>query len=75
MAGILVINPGSPDWWLSPDIWVTPSGQPSTAVVANPIAGDSYDVWVRVWNKTTAPVVNTWNLFVCWAVPTVGPIP
>jgi hypothetical protein len=74
MVEILVINPGSSKWWLSPDIWVTPSGQPSTAVVANPIAGDAYDVWVRVWNKTTAPV-NTWNLFVCWAVPTVGSIP
>ena len=29
---------------------------------------------VRVYNNYTLPVTD-WNLFVCWAIPTVGPIP
>lgn len=76
MAGPLIINQGSPQWWLSPDIWVTPVGASSTAPpgVANPTAGQAYDVWVRVWNPYPSPVTD-WNLFVCWAIPTAGPIP
>jgi hypothetical protein len=52
MSG-LVIRHGSPNWWLSPDIWV--ANHPSTSSsphVANPIAGQKYDVWVRVKNPT-----------------------
>ncbi len=73
MSGPLIINQGSPNWWLSPDIWVTLPSDPSTPVV-NPIAGTAYDVWVRVTNNYPLPVTD-WNLFVCWAIPTVGPIP
>lgn len=69
----LIIHQGSPNWWLSPDIWVTPVGAPST-IVANPIAGLNYNVVVRVWNPYGI-VWDGWNLYVCWVVPTVGPIP
>ena len=74
MAGPLIINHGSPDWWLSPDIWVTPHGAPPTSPGVTPEAGKTYDVQVRVYNNYTLPVTD-WNLFVCWAIPTVGPIP
>jgi hypothetical protein len=40
MTGILTIAPGSPNWWLSPDIWVTPVGSPTNPPgTANPIRG------------------------------------
>jgi hypothetical protein len=73
MSGPLIINHGSPNWWLSPDIWVALPGAPDTPV-ANPIAGTTYEVYVRVYNNYPLPVTD-WNLFVCWAIPTVGPIP
>ena len=77
MAGILTIAPGSPDWWLSPDIWVTPVGRPTSPPgTANPIAGEAYNVSVRVHDNYPDPVPGgSWDLFVCWAIPTTGPIP
>jgi hypothetical protein len=74
MSGPLVINHGSgSDWWLSPDIWAALPSAPDTPV-PNPIAGTTYEVRVRVYNNYAAPVTD-WNLFVCWAIPTVGPYP
>jgi hypothetical protein len=73
MSGPLVINHGSPKWWLSPDIWAALPSAP-TIPVADPIAGTTYEVYVRVYNNYPLPVTD-WNLFVCWAIPTVGPIP
>ena len=56
MSG-LVIRHGSPNWWLSPDIWVaTPPSTGTSPHVANPVAGQTYDVWVRVKNSTGAPI-------------------
>jgi hypothetical protein len=76
MSGILSIKKGTPHWWLSPDIWVTPVGDPTTPPgVANPIAGKAYNVSVNVHDNYTDPVDSGWNLFVCWAIPTAGPIP
>jgi hypothetical protein len=78
MSG-LVIRHGSPNWWLSPDIWV--ANHPSTSSspsVAHPIAGQTYDVWVRVHNTTGASLSTPdlpWLLSVVWAIPTAGPIP
>jgi hypothetical protein len=70
----LTIHAGSPSWWLSPDIWVSPPGDSST-VVASPIAGQNYEVVVRVWDLYSIPWPG-WNLYVCWAIPTPsGPIP
>jgi hypothetical protein len=77
MSGILTIAPGSPNWWLSPDIWVTPVGSPTTPPgTAYPIAGEAYNVSVRVHDNYAESVPSgSWDLFVCWAIPTVGPIP
>jgi len=68
----LIINPGSPNWWLSPDIWVTAAGDPST-IVAAPIAGQNYDVVVQV-NNPYDQAWPGWNLYACWVVPTAGAI-
>jgi hypothetical protein len=78
MSG-LVIRHGSPNWWLSPDIWVAnhPSTSASSAV-ANPVAGQKYDVWVRVKNPTGQTIGSQllpWNMQAVWAIPTAGPIP
>jgi hypothetical protein len=76
MAGILTIAPGSPHWWLSPDIWVTPVGSPTTPPgTANPIAGQAYNVSVRLHDNYPEPVPSGWALFVCWVIPTTGPFP
>jgi hypothetical protein len=75
MSGILLIAQGSPNWWNSSAIWVTSVSDPSTPV-PNPIAGRDYTVWVKISNPYPEPVEsNTWNLFVCWAIPEAGPIP
>jgi hypothetical protein len=76
MAGILTIAPGSPNWWLSPDIWVTPVGSPTSPPgTANPIAGETYNVSVRLHDNYPDSVPSGWNLFVCWMIPTTGPFP
>lgn len=76
MSGILTIEKGSPHWWLSPSIWATPVSDPTTPPgVGNPIAGDAYNVSVIVKDLYDEPVDSGWNLFVCWAIPTAGPIP
>ena len=83
MASTLVIAHGSPKWWRSKAIWVTPVGAASTAApgVPNPIAGHPYDVWVEVKNtsSTSVPVAELgyppWQLNIWWAIPTAGPIP
>jgi hypothetical protein len=76
MTGLLSIDHGSPKWWLSPDIWVTPVGGPTTPPgVEDPTAGHTYNVSVRVHDLYDEPVDSGWSLFVCWAIPTVGPIP
>lgn len=75
----LIIHHGSPHWWLSPDIWL--ANAPSTSGsphVANPAAGSTYDVWVRVTNPTKATLSTAllkWNLEVVWAYPFAGSIP
>jgi hypothetical protein len=46
MSG-LIIRHGSPQWWTSPDIWVAEPGTGGATVVASPVAGQTYEVWVR----------------------------
>ncbi len=76
MSGILTIKKGSPHWWLSPSIWATSVSDPTTPPgVGNPIAGEAYNVSVVVNDLYDQPVDSGWNLFVCWAIPTAGPIP
>jgi hypothetical protein len=78
MAG-LIIRHGSPNWWTSPDIWVAnPPSTSSSPHIGNPTAGQTYDIWVRVTNSTTADISTPllpWLLEVLWAIPTAGPIP
>lgn len=77
MSG-LIIRHGSPNWWTSPDIWVAEPGTGGSPPVANPVAGHTYDVWVRVTNSTSAPISTTelpWLLQVLWAIPFGGSIP
>ena len=77
MSGPLYIQQGaSPTWWLSPAIWLTAKGDPSTgAKVASPVVGDPYTVWVEVQNFYPDPVTSGWNLFVCWGIPFNGTLP
>lgn len=76
MSGLLNIDKGSPSWWLSNDIWVTPAGDPTTPPgLTDPTAGKPYNVSVRVHDKYSQAVTSGWNLFLCWAIPTAGPIP
>lgn len=77
----LIIRHGSPNWWTSHDIWVANPPSTSTSTpVANPVAGKTYDVWVRVKNSTGAPISGPppalpWLLNVVWAIPSAGSIP
>lgn len=76
MSGILTINKGSPNWYLSPDIWVLTHGSPDSGppgVV--PEAGQPYDVYVRVHNYYSEPTDPTWNVFVEWGIPGTGNLP
>jgi len=76
MSGILTLTKGSPLWYVSPDIWVQPHGSPDSGPpCVVPIAGDPYDVWVRVHNQYSQPSDANWNLFVDWAIPTTGYTP
>jgi hypothetical protein len=77
MSGPLYIQQGpSNAWWLSPAIWVTAQGDPSTGPhVANPIVGHHYTVWVEVQNFYPDAVTGGWDLFVCWGVPFTGTLP
>lgn len=77
MSG-LVIRHGSPSWWNSPDIWVAKQGSGGATVVAAPVAGQTYDVWVRVTNTSSAPLSVPslpWLLQVVWAIPFGSSIP
>jgi hypothetical protein len=81
MTGLIIRHGGSPNWWLSPDIWVAnPPSTSASPAVANPIAGQTYDVWVRIKNSTGAsisgpPPALAWLLNVVWAIPSAGSIP
>ena len=77
MSPPLYIQQGpSPTWWLSPAIWVTAQGDPSTGPkVVSPVVGKPYTVWVEVQNLYPEPYTGGWDLFVCWGVPFTGTLP
>lgn len=61
MSGPLLIQQGpSPTWWLSPAIWVT-EATPPYSIVANPVAGKTYNVQVQVENPYPEPVASGWS--------------
>jgi len=49
MSAHLLIHDGSPQWWLSPDIWVVPGTDPN-GPPGSPIAGQPAYLWARVSN-------------------------
>jgi hypothetical protein len=76
MSGILTLTKGSPNWYLSPDFWVQPHGTPDSGPPGvTPVAGTTYDVYVRVHNLYSEATDTGWNLFAEWAIPGVGNLP
>jgi hypothetical protein len=77
MTSPLYIQQGpSPTWWLSPAIWLTAQGDPSTGPkVISPIVGKPYTVWVELQNFYMEADTGGWNLFVCWGIPFTGTLP
>src|SRR5271163_5039344 len=77
MSVPLYIQQGpNPTWWLSPAIWVTAQGDPSTGPkVLSPIVGKPYTVWVEIQNFYMEADTGGWNLFVCWGIPFTGTLP
>jgi hypothetical protein len=49
MSVQLLIRDGSPDWYLSPDIWVVPGSNPN-GTPGSPIAGQPAYLWAHVAN-------------------------
>jgi hypothetical protein len=49
MPAHLLIRDGSPQWWLSPDIWVVPGNDPN-GPPGSPIAGKPAYLWAHVAN-------------------------
>ncbi|WP_203924217.1 hypothetical protein [Rugosimonospora africana] len=65
----LLIQDGSPNWWLSPDIWAVPGTDPSGAP-GTPAAGDFAYVWARVHNTGKDDVAGVQVRFY-WGNPSV----
>ncbi len=73
MSG-LQINHGNP-WWLSPDVWVVPSDNPSDPSPGTlaPVVGQPYFATANVNNPTSATVQNA-TVYFYWANPSLGVI-
>lgn len=67
MSVQLVIQDGSPYWYLSPDIWVVPGSNPSGSP-GNPIAGQIAYLWAHVAN-TGSTDANGVRVDFYWANP------
>ncbi len=70
MSVELEIHDGSPNWWLSPDVWTVPGNDPEGAP-GLPIVGQPCYLWARVTNNGTDAVQNATVRFY-WANPAVG---
>lgn len=70
MSVQLEIQDGSPNWWLSLDIWTVPGDDPEGAP-GMPIVGQSCYLWARVHNTGDSAVTNATVRFY-WANPSVG---
>ncbi len=68
----LVIDHGDP-WWLSPNVWVVPTSNPSDPSPGeiNPVVGQQYYVVANVRN-TGAETVSNATVYFWWAVPSLG---
>jgi hypothetical protein len=67
MAIKLDIRDGTPDWWMSPDIWVVPGNDP-TGQPGAPIAGQPAYVWAHVENHGSSAADGT-RIDFWWADP------
>jgi hypothetical protein len=67
MPAHILLHDSSPQWWLSPDIWVVPGNDPS-GLPGSPIAGLPAYLWTRVSNIGTAPANGT-RVDFYWANP------
>lgn len=67
MSVQLVIRDGSPDWYLSPDIWVVPGSDPD-GLPGGPIAGQTAYLWAHVAN-TGSTDANSVRVDFYWANP------
>ncbi len=65
----LEIRDGDP-WWMSPDIWVVPGGDPE-GPAGVPIVGGPAFLWARVRNNGTTTATNATVRFY-WADPSTG---
>jgi hypothetical protein len=63
----LEIRDGTPNWWLSPDIWVVPGSDP-TGQPGAPIAGQPAYVWAHVENHGSSAADGT-RIDFWWADP------
>jgi hypothetical protein len=67
MAAHLLIRDGSPQWWLSPDVWVVPGNDPN-GPPGNPIAGNPAYLWAHVANTGDVAASGT-RVDFYWANP------
>lgn len=67
MPAHILIHDSSPQWWLSPDVWVVPGSDPN-GLPGSPIAGQPAYLWARVSNIGTAPANGT-RVDFYWANP------
>jgi hypothetical protein len=71
MAG-LVIDHGNP-WWLSPNVWVVPTSNPSEGSPGeiDPVVSQQYYAVANVRNTTSADILNA-TVYFWWANPSLG---
>lgn len=67
MAVDLLIRDGDPYWYLSPDIWVVPGGDPS-GTPSSPVSGQPAYLWARVANRGST-LANAVRIDFYWANP------
>jgi hypothetical protein len=67
MSVQLIIQDGTPYWYLSPDIWVVPGSDPSGSP-GSPIAGQGAYIWAHVANTGTTDA-NGVRVDLYWANP------
>lgn len=67
MAAILEIRDGTPNWWLSTDIWVVPGNDPNGSP-GTPIVGQTAFVWAHVANNGNSPAMGA-RVDFWWADP------
>lgn len=67
MAAHLLIRDGTPQWWMSQDVWVVPGNDPN-GPPGNPIAGKPAYLWALVANTGDSPADGT-RVDFYWANP------